>query len=132
MRVLIIAALTGFMATSALANPPLREVKQINDGLLYVGLADEIRKTCDGISGRIFKGIGRLRAIHRLALDMGYSKEEIESFVDNRAEKDRLKALGKAYLKANGASQSDPQSMCALGRKEITQQSEIGTLLYEN
>nr|WP_325253782.1 DUF5333 domain-containing protein [Amylibacter sp.] len=132
MRVLIIAALTGFMATSALANPPLREVKQINDGLLYVGLADEIRKTCDGISGRIFKGIGRLRAIHRLALDMGYSKEEIETFVDNRAEKDRLKALGKAYLKANGASQSDPQSMCALGRKEIAQQSEIGTLLYEN
>lgn len=132
MRVLIIAALTGFMATSALANPPLREVKQINDGLLYVGLADEIRKTCDGISGRIFKGIGRLRSIHRLAQDMGYSKAEIEAFVDNRAEKNRLKALGKTYLKANGASQSDPQSMCALGRKEIAKQSEIGTLLYEN
>lgn len=132
MRVLFIAALTGFMATSALANPPLREVKQINDGLLYVGLADEIRKTCDGISGRIFKGIGRLRSIHRLAQDMGYSKAEIEAFVDNRAEKNRLKALGKTYLKANGASQSDPQSMCALGRKEIAKQSEIGTLLYEN
>lgn len=132
MRVLIIAALTGFMATTALANPPLREVKQINDGLLYVGLADEIRKTCDGISGRMFKGIGRLRSIHRLALDMGYSKGEIEAFVDNRAEKNRLKALGKTYLKANGASQSDPLSMCALGRKEIAKQSEIGTLLYEN
>ena len=132
MRVLFIAALTGFMATSALANPPLREVKRINDGLLYVGLADEIRKTCDGISGRIFKGIGRLRSIHRLAQDMGYSKAEIEAFVDNRAEKNRLKALGKTYLKANGASQSDPQSMCALGRKEIAKQSEIGTLLYEN
>nr|WP_323779246.1 DUF5333 domain-containing protein [Amylibacter sp.] len=132
MRVLLIAALTSLMASTAMANPPLREVKQINDGLLYVGLADEIRKTCDGISGRIFKGIGRLRSIHRLALDMGYSKDEIESFVDDRAEKNRLKARGKTYLKANGASQSDPQSMCALGRKEIAKQSEIGTLLYEN
>lgn len=132
MRVLLIAALTSLMASTAMANPPLREVKQINDGLLYVGLADEIRKTCDGISGRIFKGIGRLRSIHRLALDMGYSKDEIESFVDDRAEKNRLKARGRTYLKANGASQSDPQSMCALGRKEIAKQSEIGTLLYEN
>ncbi|MDR6264408.1 DUF5333 domain-containing protein [Roseobacter sp. N2S] len=132
MRVLLIAALTSLMASTAMANPPLREVKQINDGLLYVGLADEIRKTCDGISGRIFKGIGRLRSIHRLALDMGYSKDEIETFVDDRAEKNRLKARGKTYLKANGASQSDPQSMCALGRKEIAKQSEIGTLLYEN
>ncbi|WP_069299722.1 DUF5333 domain-containing protein [Neptunicoccus sediminis] len=131
MRILLTAALTGMMATTALANPPLREVKEINDGLLYVGLADEIRKNCDSISGRIFKGVGRLRAIHKQAQDMGYSKSEIETFVDSRAEKNRLKARGKAYLKANGASLEDKASMCALGRKEIARGSAIGTLLYE-
>ncbi|PLS22114.1 DUF5333 domain-containing protein [Neptunicoccus cionae] len=132
MRILLTAALTGLMATTAMANPPLREVKEINDGLLYVGLADEIRKNCDSISGRIFKGIGRLRAIHKQAQDMGYSKEEIETFVDSRAEKNRLKARGRAYLKANGASLENKQSMCALGRKEIAKGSAIGSLLYEN
>lgn len=132
MRILMIATLSAMLATSAMANPPLREVKSINDGLLQVGLADEIRKNCGSISGRIFKGIARLRAIHKSAQDMGYSKQEIETFVDSRAEKDRLKAQGRAYLKANGASLNDKPSMCALGRKEIAKNTAIGTLLYEN
>ncbi len=132
MRILMIAMLSTMLATSAMANPPLREVKSINDGLLYVGLADEIRKNCGSISGRIFKGIARLRAIHKSAQDMGYSKQEIETFVDSRAEKDRLKARGRAYLKSNGASLKDKPSMCALGRKEIAKNTAIGTLLYEN
>lgn len=132
MRIILIATVGIFCATSALANPPLREVKSINDGLLAVGLADEIRKNCSSISGRVFKGVARLRGIHKTAVDMGYSKQEIETFVDSRAEKNRLKARGQAYLKANGASLADSESMCALGRKEIAKNSAIGTLLYEN
>lgn len=132
MRILMIATVTTMLATSALANPPLREVKSINDGLLAVGLADEIRKNCDSISGRLIKGVSRLRSIHKSAVSMGYSKTEIETFVDSRAEKNRLKARGRAYLKANGASLNDSASMCALGREEIAKNTAIGTLLYEN
>lgn len=132
MRIFMIATVTTMLATSAMANPPLRDVKPINDGLLAVGLADEIRKNCGSISGRIFKGVARLRSIHKSAQNMGYSDQEIETFVDSRAEKNRLKARGKSYLKANGASLNDEASMCALGRKEIAKKSAIGTLLYEN
>ncbi|MDB4558758.1 DUF5333 domain-containing protein [Amylibacter sp.] len=132
MRFIVITIMSLTIATSALANPPLRDVKPINDGLLYVGLADEIRKNCKSISGRLFRGVGRLRAIHKSAVDMGYSKSEIETFVESRAEKNRLKALGQSYLKANGASLNKPDTMCALGRKEIAMKSAIGTLLYEN
>jgi hypothetical protein len=132
MRILMIAIVSFMLATPTLANPPLREVKSINEGLLYVGLADEIRKNCSSISGRIFRGVARLRSIHKSAVDMGYSKQEIETFVDSRAEKNRLKARGKAYLKANGASLSKPETMCALGKKEIAKNTAIGSLLYEN
>ncbi|MCO4824608.1 DUF5333 domain-containing protein [Amylibacter sp.] len=132
MRKVTIATTLFLMAGPVLANPPLREVQSINDGLLVVGLADGIRKNCDSISGNIFKGIARLRSIHKSALKMGYSKEEIQTFVDDPVEKDRLKARGRAYLKANGASQSKPETVCALGRKEIAKKSAIGTLLYEN
>ena len=132
MRIFMIATLTTMLATSALANPPLRDVKSINDGLLAVGLADEIRKNCGSISGRLIKGVSRLRSIHKSAVNMGYSKTEIETFVESRAEKNRLKARGQAYLKANGASLNNEASMCSLGRKEITKASAIGTLLYEN
>jgi hypothetical protein len=132
MRAAIIAMTILALATPVFANPPLREVKEINDSLLAVGLADEIRKNCNNISGRIFKGIGRLRGIYQTALDMGYTKAEIEAFVDNRVEKDRLKARGRAYLTANGASLDAQETMCVLGRQEISKNSAIGTLLYEN
>ena len=132
MRILMITTVTTILATSALANPPLREVKSINDDLLAVGLADEIRKNCSSISGRLIKGVSRLLAIHKSAVAIGYSKTEIETFVDSREEKNRLKARGHAYLKANGASLDDSASMCALGRKEIAKNTAIGSLLYEN
>tara|TARA_Y100000385_G_C13002185_1_gene597772 strand:+ start:343 stop:822 length:480 start_codon:yes stop_codon:yes gene_type:complete len=132
MRIFLIATIAVFLATAAVANPPLREVRSINDGLLAVGLADEIRKNCGSISGRILRGIARLRSIHNSAKAMGYSNQEIKVFVDSRAEKNRLKARGKSYLNANGANLDNEASMCALGRKEIVKKSAVGTLLYEN
>ncbi len=131
MRILLAATMMIMFATAAVANPPLREVKSINDGLLAVGLADEIRKNCGSISGRILRGIARLRSIQNSARAMGYSDQEIKSFVDSRAEKNRLKARGKSYLNANGANLDNEASMCLLGSKEIAKKSAIGTLLYE-
>ncbi|MEM9852168.1 MAG: DUF5333 domain-containing protein, partial [Pseudomonadota bacterium] len=80
------------------AKTPLRDNTAINDQLLVVGLANEIRKTCGSISGRLVKGVSTLRAIHRQALSEGYSKDEIEAYVDNRDEKNRMKARGRAWL----------------------------------
>jgi len=131
MRILLAATMMIMFATAAVANPPLREVKSINDGLLAVGLADEIRKNCGSISGRILRGIALLRSIQNSARAMGYSDQEIKSFVDSRAEKNRLKARGKSYLNANGANLDNEASMCLLGSKEIAKKSAIGTLLYE-
>jgi len=131
MRILLTATMMIMFAIAAVANPPLREVRSINDGLLAVGLADEIRKNCGSISGRILRGIARLRSIHNSARAMGYSDQEIKTFVDSRAEKNRLKARGKSYLNANGANLDNEASMCLLGSKEIAKKSAIGTLLYE-
>ena len=132
MRILLAATMMIMFVTAASANPPLGEVRSINDGLLAVGLADEIRKNCGSISGRILRGIARLRSIQKSARAMGYSDKEIKTFVDSRVEKNRLKARGKSYLNANGANLDNEVSMCLLGRKEIAEKSAIGTLLYEN
>lgn len=119
------------LASPAAAQVPLRENAAINSQLLTVGLANEIRKRCDTISGRLLKGVTTLRAIHRQALDQGYSKEEIETYVDSRVEKDRMKARGRAWLAKRGASPEQPETMCRVGREEIAKASGIGALLYE-
>lgn len=131
MRSILIAGFCAVLATSSVANTPLREVKSINDELLIVGLADQIRKNCDSISGRLLTAFFRLQSIHSLAKEMGYTAQEIKHFVNSKEEKDRLKMRGVTYLKENHATLGDPESMCALGRREIARKSAIGKLLYE-
>lgn len=127
----MIAAVIGAgIGQSALALPPLREVKAIDEGLFTVGLANEIRRNCPTISGRVFRGISILRDLHRQAKSLGYSDEQIEAHVDSDAEKDRLRARGKEYLAARGLKPNEA-GFCALGRAEIARKSDVGALLRE-
>ena len=63
--------------------------------------------------------------------DVGFTDEEIDAYGDSDEEKARMRAKGEAYFRAHGVVASDPQSYCALGRKEIQKGSRIGSLLRE-
>ncbi len=132
-RALILAAVLVAVSPSLGASglPPLREVPRIDDGLLAVGIADEIRKRCDGIDARMFRALRTLSDLKSEARAMGYSDDQIEAYVTSKAEKARMKARGAAYLAAHGASLQDTESLCALGRDEIAKGSQIGALLKE-
>ncbi|MBM1632402.1 DUF5333 domain-containing protein [Sulfitobacter mediterraneus] len=127
----IVIAITGLslMAVPAMAKPPLREVAVIDDALLDLGIADRIRKSCPTISARMLKAVSYVWDLKAQARALGYSEAEIEAYVDSEAEKDRMRARGRAFFKAKGVDTSDPQSYCALGRAEIQKSSRIGSLL---
>ncbi len=130
MRIILTTALTiAVLATPLAAKPPLRDVPQIDDALLDLGIADIIRKECPTISARMIKAIAYLRNLNNKARQMGYSAAEIEAYTDSDAEKDRMRARGAAFFKAKGVDTSDPQSYCALGNAEIQKGSRIGSLL---
>ncbi|MEM7441023.1 MAG: DUF5333 domain-containing protein [Pseudomonadota bacterium] len=119
------------LAAPVAAKTPLRDNTKINNQLLVVGLANEIRKRCGTISGRLVKGVSTLRSIHKQALSQGYSKAEIETYVESDAEKARMKQRGRVWLAQRGASPEKPETMCRVGREEIAKNSSIGALLYE-
>ncbi|UOA27629.1 DUF5333 domain-containing protein [Pseudosulfitobacter sp. DSM 107133] len=124
-------ALSAATATSAGAKPHLRDTP-IDDGLLAVGLADEIRSGCPDISARMLKALGYLSGLKSQAHAMGYSDAEIDAYRKSGTEKARLKSRGAAYLAANGVVVGQPETYCALGRKEIEKSSQIGSLLRVN
>ena len=62
-------------------------------------------------------------------LEPAQSEAQIDAFLDNRQEKDRIYAVAEDYLKRKGARADDPQSFCAVGRQEIANRSVIGSLL---
>ena len=130
MRIILTTALSvAILASPVAAKPPLRDVPEIDDALLDLGIADIIRKQCPTISARMLKAIGYVRNLNNKALQMGYSEAEIEAYTDSDIEKDRMRARGAAFFKAKGVDTSDPQSYCALGNAEIQKGSRIGSLL---
>lgn len=119
------------IAGGVAAKQPLREIKAIDNAVFDVAVADQIRKKCPDIAPRLVQAYTLYRSTRKHARDLGYSDEEIEAYGDSDAEKARMRANGEAYMRANGVVTSDPQSYCALGRKEIQKSSRIGSLLRE-
>lgn len=125
----IAAVLTLGQIAPAQAQPPLREVAEIDDALLDLGIADRIRKNCPDISARLLKAVGYVRNLEKRAKAKGYSDAQIEAYTDSDTEKARMKARGAAFFAKKGVDTSDPESYCALGYAEIQKGSRIGSLL---
>ena len=116
------------LAVAAESKPPLRDVKELDDGVYIVGLANEIRKACPDISGRLWRGVAELRRLYDRAQELGYTRPEIEAHVESDVEKDRLRARAAKEMKARGFSQN-ADGYCALGRAEIAGKTDVGALL---
>ncbi|MFY0597334.1 MAG: DUF5333 domain-containing protein [Cognatishimia sp.] len=136
MRMIMIAGLvaTTLMSSTGVAQAkrPLEEVASITDGLLWIGIADEIRKTCPSISARMLRAYNRISGIQSEAKSLGYSKAEIDTFRKSDTNKAELRRRGEIYLQANGVTLGDTETYCTLGRAEIAKSSQIGTLLRAN
>lgn len=130
MKRLVIAALAALtLATPALAIEPLPQEKHINDSLRAGRIGDVIRKTCPTMHARMFVVWSKVEDLKKYALDKGYTRAEVEAFLDDRTQKNRLKAEADAYLKQAGAVVGDPESFCRVGEAEIAKGSLVGSLL---
>lgn len=128
---LLLAAMIGTTAlpAAATAKPPLGEVKAVHDGLLAVGIADEIRKTCGNIGARMIAAYSFLGDLKGKARALGYSDDEIEDYVTSKDEKKKYRAEGEAWLQARGVTLGEESGYCRVGREEIERGSQIGALL---
>ena len=101
----------------------------ITEGLIALGIAHEISEVCPDIDARRIRGFTYLMGLQSKARALGYSSAEIDAFVDDDAEKDRLEAVARARLAAMGAGRGDVAAHCAVGRAEAARKSPIGRFL---
>jgi hypothetical protein len=125
----VLAVVTTLVAGSAVAQTPLKDVAHVRDGILHVGMAYEISEQCGSISPRIFRGLGFLRSLESHARELGYTEAEIDAYINDEAEKDRLEAIGRAALADMGVVEGDEATYCAVGRAQIAANTRIGWLL---
>lgn len=124
----ISAVLLALPAVAA-GKPPLRDVPQIDDRMLWVAIAIEISDRCDSIDPRTLRGLNYLWTLRSEARTLGYSTAEIKAYVDSEAEKARMRARGEAYLRARGLNPENNADLCTLGQAEIAKGSQIGAFL---
>lgn len=127
----VFAALTAFalLAAPALALEPLAKEKYINDRLIAARIADRVRRECPSIDGRMFYAFAEARRLQSYALKKGYTKAQIDAFLDDKAERKRIYAVAEDYLTRRGAKPGATQAFCRIGTDEIARRSIIGSLL---
>ncbi|WP_273691599.1 DUF5333 domain-containing protein [Ketogulonicigenium vulgare] len=130
----ILAAITIFATSLSLPamaqnRPPLGQVPQVTEPLVVAAMVYEIDRVCGALNIRLLRGIGFLNGIKSTARSLGYSNAEIDAFVDDRTEKNRLEEVARSRLRERGAIPDQPETYCALGRAEISAGSEVGRLL---
>ncbi|MFW2586872.1 DUF5333 domain-containing protein [Sagittula sp. SSi028] len=129
MRLIPLVSLCVALAAPAMAKPHLSEVKEIDDRLMQIAIADELRKTCDDIDARMIRGLGQLNELRSQAKSMGYSNDEIEDYVTSKSEKKRMRQRAEAWLSGQGVNSKNNDSFCAFGRQQISKGTYIGSLL---
>lgn len=131
----MLAALTaammtvGALATPAAALEPLSQERYINDRLIAARIADRIRRECPTIGARMIYAYTQARALERYALDKGYSREQVDAFLDSKEDRKRIYAVAEDYMARNGVRKGDAESYCRLGRQEIANGTVTGSLL---
>lgn len=113
----------------ALALGPLKDVAYVRDGIIAVGIAYEIGDKCGSIEARYLRGLGLLNDLKAHAAGLGYTDAEIDAYIDDDAEKDRLEAVARQQLADLGAVAGDEASYCAVGEAQIAAGTQVGQLL---
>jgi len=134
-----LAVLLGFAALPGAAqsvpqaqvNETLRTHPEISTGLFNIALATAIKDICPSIDGRLFRGLSYLNGLQDQALALGFNRAQIRAFVEDEAEVAHMYERVRAYAGAQGASETDPDTVCALGRAEIAAGSAAGRLLRQ-
>ncbi len=132
----VAAILTGGASaatTQAEVNEALRGNPDIYNGLFTAALIYHVARTCPDIRGpnRLTRA-SYLLSLYNRARSMGFSRSQIEAFVEDDVEKARMQELVDRHLQRAGVA--DPYSeadICAFARTQMAEGTMIGRQLTE-
>lgn len=123
----------GFLALAiaggAQAKSLLKDVVEIQERLIVIGIAYRIDERCDSLSIRDFRKNTALLGVANRAMQLGYTRAEITAYIDDKVEKDRLVTVAEGRLSEMGAVEGQPETFCRVGQEQITAGTDIGRLL---
>lgn len=129
MKPIALAFAAVLAATGAQAQSFPGDIEEVTEGLIAVGMAVELSDRCDSVSARRLRGINFLFGLKSTLEEAGFSNAEIDAYIDNRAEKNRLEGIARDRLAALGVVPGQQSTYCSVARGQIAQGTQVGQLL---
>ena len=129
MKFLVLVLLFVPMTLSADDRIALQDDAQLEAGLRIVAQADLVRKNCDRVSLRIWRGLGLMNSLTARGYDLGYTRTEMRAYIENDDEKARVRALAKSDLERFGADFESPETLCDVAKERIAAEKGFGRYL---
>jgi hypothetical protein len=113
-------------------NAALRANAPIYNGLFTAGLIKHIVDTCPDVQGpnRLMR-VNYFMGLYNQARRLGFDRAQIEAFVEDEAEQERLRTLVKSHLAKQGVQPDDKMSVCTYARAQMTERTVLGARLRE-
>ena len=124
---LIAAVLGTALSTPAIASPA--DVPRVTEGLISAAMVIRLGKRCDSVSVRRLRGLNFLHGLRQHLRDMGYTNQEIDAYIDDEDEEERLEDIAFQRLRDLGAIDDDGPSHCAVARSQMAQGTLVGSFL---
>jgi len=129
----LLVAATGVLTSVGAAKADqwqaLRDDTRIHSGLTAIAVGRRVHFECPDISARMLRALTFAEGLVAHAQSLGYSRAEVDAFIDSDVEQDRYTDVARRYFAQNGRDFDNQADICALGRDEIAAGSTIGRLL---
>lgn len=119
--------------SQAEVNDLLRATPDVYNGLFTAALIKHIADSCpDRIDppGKLAR-VAYFLGLYNKARNLGLSRAQIEAFVEDEAEQDRMRGLVFAHLRAADVDPMNEQAVCAYASDQIAQATALGQRLRE-
>lgn len=116
-KAFMILAFSAF-GTMASAQTTFLSVPELSQPLIEGRAADIVRKGCPAYKPNLVRALREIRGLERRAMELGFSKAEIQSTINDRASKDQVTAAAQKILRDLGHT-GDQASLCAAGDRLV-------------
>ena len=119
-------------ATQAEVNDTLRNTPSIYNGLFTAALIKHVVDTCPEVAppGRLARA-NHFLSLYNRARGLGFSRAQIEAFVEDKGEQARMRGLVESYLQRAGVDAHSETEVCAYARAQIAERTALGRQLRE-
>ena len=125
-------AMASTATTQAQVNDTLRNTPEIYNGLFTAALIKHVVDTCPAVDppGRMSR-VRYFLSLYNRARNLGFSRAQIEAFVEDKQEQARLRGIVEAHLQRAGVNPNNEAEVCAYAQAQIAERSALGRQLRE-